>query len=61
MCGNDLPPEEKILVERLNKITDKLMVRAQNQFTKIREKEELIHDFQEKYEKADAKIFTIPA
>jgi hypothetical protein len=38
-----------VLIDRLNKITDKLMVRAQNQFTKIREKEELIRDFQEKY------------
>jgi hypothetical protein len=32
------------------------MVRAQNQFTKIKEKEELMIDFKEKYDIASAKI-----
>jgi hypothetical protein len=37
------------------------MVRAQNQFTKIKEKEELIKDFQEKYDKVSLKINMEPA
>jgi hypothetical protein len=61
LCENDLLPEEHTLVERLGKITDKLMVRAQNQFTKIREKEELMRDLQEKMEKAEGKIVFPPA
>jgi hypothetical protein len=46
LCGSDSPPEVPLLCEKLSKITDKLMVKAQNQFTKIKEKEELIADFQ---------------
>lgn len=37
------------------------MVKAQNQFTKIKEKEELIADFQEKYDKISAKIEMEPS
>ena len=37
------------------------MVRAQNQFTKIREKEELIRDFEEKAEKSKGRILHTPA
>lgn len=48
-------------MERLGKITDKLMVRAQNQFTKIREKEELMRDLQEKTESAEGRIMYPPA
>lgn len=38
LCGTEAPPEQGMLGEKLGKITDKLMIRAQNQFTKIKQK-----------------------
>ena len=32
-----MPPSENILAERLNRITDKLISKAQSQFTRIKE------------------------
>ena len=32
------------LLEQLGKVNDKLMIKAQNQFTKIKEKEEIAKD-----------------
>lgn len=37
-------------------VNDKLMIKAQNQFTKIKEKEEIAKDLQEKYAIVSAKI-----
>lgn len=44
------------LLEQLGKVNDKLMIKAQNQFTKIKEKEEIAKDLQEKYAIISAKI-----
>ena len=36
--------DESSLVENLSKINDKLMIKAQNQFTKVKEKEDVDRD-----------------
>ena len=44
------------MVENLSKINDKLMIKAQNQFTKVKEKEDVDRDLKEKYDIVSAKI-----
>ena len=45
-----------MLIDSLASINDKLMIRAQNQFTKIKEKEEMSRDLTEKYHLLSDKI-----
>ena len=48
-------------MDKLGKITDKVMVRAQNQFNKIKEKEEHIADFTDKHAQCIEKIDELAA
>ena len=48
--------EDESLINNLSTINDKLMIRAQNQFTKVKEKEEMVVDIREKLDIIEEKI-----
>lgn len=55
-----MPPSENILAERLNRITDKLISKAQSQFTRIKEWQDSVKDLTEKKEIVQGKLLKEP-
>lgn len=55
-----MPPNENVLAERLNRITDKLISKAQSQFTRIKEWEDSARDLSEKKEIIQGKLLKEP-